>query len=228
LRLSFEAPVRVPPKKLAVSFSTRARAVSQPLPVKFPLAVCQPLPVKFPLAACQPLPVKFPLASRFPCAQARRRRSRSITHSHYRSSRRSITAIPLGSSLPPSASFMGNCCRRRGLDTVVEKEPFVGPSPSRPIQEENGEPHDPHYYYYRTCPCSKDCSSTSWNKAEAWGWSEDEAKAKLVKHLVLSDLHGLSEEEAWEHVEQTTIEVGDLSLVCRSEWFARSVLAEPR
>jgi len=39
---------------------------------------------------------------------------------------------------------MGNCCRRRGLDTVVEKEPFVGPSPSRPIQEENGEPHDPH------------------------------------------------------------------------------------
>ena len=83
----------------------------------------------------------------------------------------------------------------------------MGPSPSRPIQEENGEPHDPH---------------------EAWGWSEDEAKAKLVKHLVLSDLHGLSEEEAWEHVEQTTIEVGDLSLVCRSEWFARSVLAEPR
>jgi len=64
------------------------------------------------------------------------------------------------------------------------------------------------FFYYRTCPCSSNCSSMSWKKADVWGWTPDEAKTKLAKHLINSSNHNLGEAEAWEKIEDTTIEIG--------------------
>ena len=75
--------------------------------------------------------------------------------------------------------------------------------------EEDTEREGRIFYYYRTCPCSGDCSNQSWKKADVWGWTPDDAKAKLVKHLRTSSLHDLSEEDAWLHVDEAELEVGD-------------------
>jgi len=68
---------------------------------------------------------------------------------------------------------------------------------------------DNNFYFFRTCPLGDHCSKISWSKAQCWGWTEDEAKQQLHRHLVLSGHHDMDSEAAWEHVEQAQVEVGD-------------------
>ena len=39
------------------------------------------------------------------------------------------------------------------------------------------------FYYYDACPCAVQCSEASWKKAKVWGWTPEEAKARLMRHL---------------------------------------------
>ena len=39
------------------------------------------------------------------------------------------------------------------------------------------------FYYFDACPLAVQCSDASWKKAKVWGWTPEEAKARLVRHL---------------------------------------------
>jgi len=127
-------------------------------------------------------------------------------------------------------SYFAQACRGRGGfgETVPgEFNPFIPPAfeavamaeqdhedlaegPQHPEEDEEHTEREGRFFYYKTCPCSDDCSNQSWKKADVWGWTADDAKAKLAKHLTSSSLHNLSEEEAWQVVEEAELILGEM------------------
>ena len=51
------------------------------------------------------------------------------------------------------------------------------------------------YFYLAECPADG-CSKPAWKKAAVWGWTVEEAKAQLVRHLTVSGLHELDNNDA--------------------------------
>ena len=47
------------------------------------------------------------------------------------------------------------------------------------------------YFYYPTCPMNADCSEKSFKNAGCWGWTRQEAQARLQHHLEKSVYHML-------------------------------------
>ena len=47
------------------------------------------------------------------------------------------------------------------------------------------EPQEKTFFYYETCPCAVQCSASVWKNAKVWGWTPEEAKARLVRHLMV-------------------------------------------
>ena len=41
-----------------------------------------------------------------------------------------------------------------------------------------------------------ECSSQAWKRSACWGWTEQEARNRLVEHLVTSSKHHMQREEA--------------------------------
>jgi hypothetical protein len=62
------------------------------------------------------------------------------------------------------------------------------------------------FFYVQTCPRAEGCSPGAWKKGRCWDWTEDEARARLVKHLMLSGNHLLDQQEAEEVAEEAVIE----------------------
>ena len=63
-------------------------------------------------------------------------------------------------------------------------------------------------YYFAKCPLHDGCSATSWARIKKCGaYTMDEAKAKLVNHLMNSNLHYLGKEEAYEIADTAAWEV---------------------
>ena len=75
--------------------------------------------------------------------------------------------------------------------------------------EENKE-GDGSFFYYKTCPCSDECSNQSWKKAEVWAWTAESAKKKLVRHLTTSSLHNMPEDAAWLVAEDAELTLGEM------------------
>ena len=45
------------------------------------------------------------------------------------------------------------------------------------------------FFDVETCPALNECSSSSWKHAAVWGWTEDECRSQLFKHLTNSNKH---------------------------------------
>ncbi len=45
------------------------------------------------------------------------------------------------------------------------------------------------FFYVESCPALNECSSSSWKHAAVWGWTEDECRQQLFKHLTNSCKH---------------------------------------
>lgn len=52
------------------------------------------------------------------------------------------------------------------------------------------------YFFIEECPLKEACSQGAWKKASCWGWTSDEARTQLVRHLMKSGNHQLSKEDA--------------------------------
>ena len=52
------------------------------------------------------------------------------------------------------------------------------------------------FFFFEECPLKEECSGAAWKRCACWGWTEAEAKQRLVEHLVRSDKHSLSKEDA--------------------------------
>ena len=48
------------------------------------------------------------------------------------------------------------------------------------------------YFYVAQCPEKAFCSDKAWKRAQIWGYSEEECRERLRKHLVESSLHLLN------------------------------------
>ena len=57
------------------------------------------------------------------------------------------------------------------------------------------------YFYCAACPCAESCSAAAWKRAAVWGWTLEEAKNVLMRHLTLSGNHMLDEDMAGHMVE---------------------------
>jgi hypothetical protein len=64
------------------------------------------------------------------------------------------------------------------------------------------------FFFVQTCPRAESCSARSWKQGRCWDWSEEEAKGRLVFHLVNSSLHQMDPEEAEEVALEGVIEQG--------------------
>ena len=53
------------------------------------------------------------------------------------------------------------------------------------------------------CPCADACSDAAWKRAQVWGWTAEEARARLAQHLQTSSLHGCERDNA-EAIAETT------------------------
>lgn len=51
-------------------------------------------------------------------------------------------------------------------------------------------------FFVRECPCSDRCSTQAWKRAAVWGYSQEEAREKLIKHLIRSGVHLLPKPDA--------------------------------
>ena len=57
------------------------------------------------------------------------------------------------------------------------------------------------FFYVEECPCASECSAAAWKRANVWGWSEDECKACLVRHLQTSGNHLIPEADALQYAD---------------------------
>jgi len=62
------------------------------------------------------------------------------------------------------------------------------------------------FFYVQTCPRAEACSARSWKQGRVWDWTEEEARARLVNHLVNSGNHLMDPQEAEEVAEEGVIE----------------------
>jgi hypothetical protein len=51
------------------------------------------------------------------------------------------------------------------------------------------------FFWVEFCPAMHECSSQSWKNAKVWGWTEDECRGELMKHLTNSSKHNMSFED---------------------------------
>jgi hypothetical protein len=51
------------------------------------------------------------------------------------------------------------------------------------------------YFYVPCCP-SPECTTEAFKRAQVWGWTRDEAKQRLITHLMRSGHHMLPKEDA--------------------------------
>ena len=52
------------------------------------------------------------------------------------------------------------------------------------------------FFYAKECPLSEACSLISWKKAQCWGYTEEECKAQVAKHLMGSGHRSLGKADA--------------------------------
>ena len=52
------------------------------------------------------------------------------------------------------------------------------------------------FFYVKECPEKETCSDAAWSRAKVWGWTEQEARERLISHLTSSGLHQMMLEEA--------------------------------
>ena len=52
------------------------------------------------------------------------------------------------------------------------------------------------FFYCEGCPAEATCTPASFKRAQVWGWTEEGAKAQLIKHLTTSTHHPLPLEDA--------------------------------
>lgn len=57
------------------------------------------------------------------------------------------------------------------------------------------------YYFYGSCPLKDQCTQSSFKKAKCWGWSIPAARESLKNHLMNSGCHLLSEDKAYEAID---------------------------
>lgn len=61
------------------------------------------------------------------------------------------------------------------------------------------------YCFYEECPMKDYCSKGAWKKSACWGWSDDEARTQLVRHLMMSGHHKMGKDEAESIADDTEI-----------------------
>ena len=52
------------------------------------------------------------------------------------------------------------------------------------------------WFWVEQCPRAEECTEQAFKRAKVWGWTEQECRDQLYRHLRTSGLHHLSEEDA--------------------------------
>lgn len=92
------------------------------------------------------------------------------------------------------------------------------------------------FYFVSECPLGEGCTSASWKKARVWGWTPEECKAKLRRHLMMSGNHKVDEVGAELMAEAVTLDTmdwkpeekgGNSSAASASQHLAKRARQEP-
>ena len=52
------------------------------------------------------------------------------------------------------------------------------------------------FFYAKACPCEEECSSAAFKRAQCWGWTREEAAARVSTHLQQSGHHRMAAADA--------------------------------
>ena len=64
------------------------------------------------------------------------------------------------------------------------------------------------YFFATACPAAEDCSTQAWRRSQCWGYSYDECKHQVVRHLMASGKHSMSKGDACALADLCRIEEG--------------------
>lgn len=62
------------------------------------------------------------------------------------------------------------------------------------------------YFFVAECPLKETCTPSAWKKAACWGWSLEEARSQVVRHLMKSGHHQMGKDAAEELADTIEIE----------------------